>query len=278
MPQKISAIILNYKHPVDTIKCIHALMKTDAGKDVDYYIVDNSPDTKIEKEFKNQFPQINYISSPQNPGFATGNNKAIKKALKAGSEYLLIINPDVTVGNNFFTPLLKNFSDKKVGIVAPAIYHSQKGKKIYGLDGSVNWKYAKPGHRNLPSVKNLQPTYSEFVTFACVLISKDTFEKAGLLDENYFMYFEDVDYCLTAKKAGKRIILDPSVIVNHNTSSSFIRPTQKLSISFKSHLHFINKWLSPTKRLIPYIYTFINYPYLYVLWTYHGIKYNNGNH
>lgn len=216
------------------------------------------------------------MNSHSNIGFAAGNNKAIREALKNGSDYILIINPDVRVSNRFFTPLLKHFSDSKVGIVAPAIYHTQKDKKIYGLDGKVDWKYAKPEHRNLPSVKNLKPTFSEFVTFACALISKNTFKKAGLLDEGYFMYFEDVDYCLTAIRVGKRIILDPSVVVSHNTSSSFKRPTQKLVISFKSHLRFIKKWLSFPKRIIPYIFTFINYPYLYFLWTYHGIKYKNG--
>jgi len=159
--------------------------------------------------------------------------------------------------------------------VAPVIYHEQKRRKIYGLEGKVKWKYAKPEHRNLFNIKRLRPITSEFVTFACVLISADTFRKVGYLDEGYFMYFEDVDYCLSADKAGKKIILDPSVVVAHNTSSSFKRPTQKLFISFKSHLRFIKKWLTPIKRLVPYLYAFTLYPYLYLLWTYHGIKYKN---
>lgn len=276
MPRKISAIILNYKHPEDTINCINALTKTDLGKTVDYNIVDNSPDKETEQKFKKQFPKIKYISSPTNRGFAAGNNLAIRKGLKEGCEYFLIVNPDVTVDHNFFVPLLKHFSDPKVGIVAPVIYHSQKGKKIYGFEGKVDWRLAKPEHRNLSQINSSKPIVSEFVTFACVLISKDTFKKAGLLDEGYFMYFEDVDYCLTAGKAGKKIILDPSVIVTHNTSSSFKKPTQKLFISFKSHLRFIKKWLPLEKRVISYLYAFINYPYLYLLWTYHGIKYKNG--
>jgi len=276
MSKKISAIILNYRHPQDTSNCIRSLMKTDLGQEVDYYLVDNSPEIKIELEFKKQFPKINYLSSPTNPGFATGNNLAIREALKNGSQYILIINPDVTVGHRFFLPLLKHFSDKKVGIVAPVIYHTQKGKKTFGLEGKVDWRLAKPEHRNLVSLKDLHPILSEFVTFACVLISADTFKKAGLLDEGYFMYFEDVDYCLSAGKVGRKIILDPSITVSHRTSSSFRRPTQKLFISFKSHLRFIRKWLPPTKRLLPYLYALSIYPYLYLLWTYHGLKYKNG--
>ncbi|KKT30851.1 MAG: glycosyl transferase family protein [Microgenomates group bacterium GW2011_GWC1_44_10] len=240
---------------------------------MDYYIIDNSPLPEVERGFKKNFPNIHYVSSPANPGFAAGNNLAIRQALKAGSTHILIINPDAAVGRNFFRPLLKHFSDKKVGIVAPVIYHEQKRRKIYGLEGKVDWKYAKPEHRNLYSLKKLEPIVSDFVTFACVLISADTFRRVGLLDEGYFMYFEDVDYCLSAGRRGKKIILDPSVVVAHNTSSSFKRPTQKLFISFKSHLRFINKWLPPTKRLIPYLYALSLYPYLYLLWSYHYLKY-----
>lgn len=277
MAPKISAIILNYKHHDDTIKCIRALQQTDLGTRVTYYIVDNSPNAVVEKEFKKIFPGVIYISSPTNPGFAAGNNKAIRRFLKTDGEYVLIINPDVTVGHDFFTPLLKHFEDEKVGLVAPAILHTQKGLKMYGLEGKVDWSLAKPEHRNLRKLKKTDPILSEFVTFACVLISRNTFLSAGLLDEGYFMYFEDVDYCLTAGKAGKKIILDPTVLVSHNTSSSFSRPTQKLIISFKSSLRFIAKWLPCSQRLVPYLYTFINYPYLYLLWTYHGLKYKNGN-
>ncbi|HEX9008236.1 MAG TPA: glycosyltransferase family 2 protein [Patescibacteria group bacterium] len=273
MPKKISAVILNYKHPLDTIKCIKSLKKSDLGKTVDYYIVDNSPTEKVEKQFKQEFPSAVYISSPSNPGFAGGNNLAIRQALKAGSEYVLIINPDVVVGQDFFSPLIRNFSDKKVGVVAPAILHSQKGEKMYGLEGKVDWHLAKPEHINSKSIKDPKPKEAEFVTFACVLISRDAFEKAGLLDEGYFMYYEDVDYCLSVARAGKKIILDPSVVVSHESSSSFSRPTDKLWISFKSNFRFINKWLSPENRIIPYLYALVNYPYLYLLWTYHEWKY-----
>src|SRR3989344_5371509 len=81
MHHKISAIVLNYKHPEDTIDCISTLLKSDAGQEVDYYIVDNSAEEKFEKEFKRTFPKVNYLSSPSNTGFAGGNNRAIKKIL-----------------------------------------------------------------------------------------------------------------------------------------------------------------------------------------------------
>lgn len=273
MKTKVAAVILNYKKLDDTLSCLSALKQSDKGKEVKYFVVDNSPTKETKNVFKKSYPEVIYISSPNNIGFAGGNNLAIRQILEKDFTHVLIINPDVTIGKRFFTPLLKHFKDSKVSIVAPAISHTQKNIKMFGLEGKVNWNLAKPEHRNIKNLKSKKPVNCEFVTFACVLISTDNFRKVGLLDEGYFMYLEDVDYCLTTKQKGFKIILDPSVIIAHETSSSFKHPTQKLKISFKSHLRFIKKWLSPLKRIRPYIYIFLLYPYLYFLWTYHEYKY-----
>lgn len=274
METKVAAIILNYKKLDDTLSCLSALKKSDQGGGVKYFVVDNSPTKETERTFKKSHPEVSYVASPKNLGFAGGNNLALKSIVKGDYTHVLIINPDVTVGKNFITPLLKNFEDKRVGIVAPAISHTQKNIKMFGLEGKVNWHLAKPEHRNIQNLKSKKPVNCEFVTFACVLISTATIRKIGLLDEGYFMYLEDVDYCLTAKRWGIRIILDPKVLITHKTSSSFKHPTQKLKISFKSHLRFIKKWLSPINRVRPLIYIFFLYPYLYFLWTYHELRYN----
>ena len=274
MSKKITAIILNYRHQKDSAKCLAALKRTDLGYDLNLILVDNSPSEANSRYFTQKFPGITYIASPKNLGFAGGNNQGIKIALENKSDYILIINPDVIVPEKIFVPLLKNFSDKKVGIVAPAIIHKQKDALFYGLEGKVNWKLAKPEHRNLQTLDSIKPVISEFVTFACVLISAENFKKVGLLDDKYFMYFEDVDYCLSTNQRGQKIILDPSVCVSHNTSSSFSKPTDKLKISFRSHLRFISKRLHGCQKLIPFLYAIFLYPYLYVLWTYHFYKYN----
>lgn len=238
------------------------------GNEIDYLIVDNSSDNISA-------PGTTLIKSPKNLGFAGGNNLGIKKALALGAQYILIINPDVRVEKNFFRPLLSHFKDSHIGIVAPAIIHKQKNKTVYGLEGKVDWSLAKPTHRNLPSLKNTKPIKSEFVTFACVIISAATFRHVGFLDERYFMYFEDVDYCLTAGKKGIGCVLDPSVIVSHRTSGSFKHPTGKLGISFRSHLKFILKWLKFPQNIRPVFYVLTLYPYLYLLWTYHSLKYSS---
>ena len=274
MIPKLTSIILNYKNSKDTLSCLKSLKTSDLGKSVDYLIVDNSADGGVSaSEIKAASPKTELVINSRNLGFAGGNNIGIKKALRAGAEYILIINPDAKVGKTFLKPLLKHFTNSKTGIVAPAIKHRQKNRTAFGLEGKVDWRLAKPEHRNLRSITGQRSVNSQFVTFACVIISAKTFKKAGLMDEGYFMYFEDVDYCLTAKSKGIDIILDPSVVITHNTSSSFKNPTGKLPLSFKSHLRFIFKWLQFPYFIRPLFYVLFLYPYLYLLWTYHSVKY-----
>lgn len=252
MLPRIAAIVLNYNHPEDTAKCIKYLEKASSKIDLKIITIDNSPPNP-------------------NRGFAKGINLGLREALSQGYEYFLIINPDVTVDSNFFK-LVKDFSNKNIGIVAPAIEHVQNGKTMYGTDGYVDWNYATATHFNQTSKPKTKTKYAEFVTFACVLLRRQLLIDIGFIDERYFMYCEDVDYCLTAKKNGYKILLDTSVIVSHNTSSSFSKPTQKLPISFKSQLKFIAKWLPIHKQLVPYIYNIGLYFYLYLLWSYQYYK------
>src|SRR3989344_1551790 len=273
MTSKVAVVVLNYRRHLDTINCVKALLKSDLPKGSEIICVDNSPGTQSATAIKKELPGVRFIKSAKNLGFAGGNNLGIKSALERGASHLLIINPDVSVGKIFFGPLLSVFiKEPRTGLVAPAIRHSQNNHLFYGLEGSIDWRFALARHLNLqkPPKKILRP--ARFVTFACVLIKAEVFHHVGLLDDGFFMYLEDVDYCLRARRADYSIFLHPVVVVDHATSSSFKRATDKLPISFKSQIRFIGKWLPFPKNIIALIYAFLFYPYLYILWTYHDIK------
>lgn len=273
MSVKVAIIVLNYRHHQDTIKCIKALLKSDIPKGTKIICIDNSPDDLSVTAISKELPDIHLIKSPKNLGFAGGNNLGVKYALKKGASHILIINPDVTVGKIFFTPLLSVFKQEPItGLVAPAISHYQNNQRFYGLEGTIDWRFALARHINLPRLPSTTIRPSEFVTFACVLIKSDVIRKIGLLDDGYFMYLEDVDYCLRVGRAGYKIFLNPKVVVSHETSSSFKKATDKLFISFKSQIRFVNKWLPFPENIIPLIYALLFYPYLYALWTYFDIK------
>ncbi len=274
MKRKIFCLILNYRRYRQTQTCLRALQRADVPLGTRFLIIDNSPRPKLKLLDKfNSFRHTSTLISPKNIGFSAGNNQGIKQALKAKATQILIINPDVTVPHSFFKPLLRDLiNHHRTGLVAPAIKHYQNGHLRFGLEGQINWKFAKATHINLPKRPSEELRSSLFVTFACVLIDAAVFNKIGFLDERYFMYLEDVDYCLRAKKAGFNIYLDPSVTVTHQTSASFANPISKLPISFVSQVKFIFKWLTFPQTLIALAYNVALYLYLFFLWEYQFLK------
>jgi hypothetical protein len=261
---KVFCLILNYNRPQDTIKCAESLLKSDLPAGTGIIIIDNGPMNR-KKYFSTHVPTAIYLKSPGNIGFSAANNLGIKYALSHAATHILIINPDVTVPRRFLSGLLDTFkvTPRRVGLVAPA--HTE-GRGNYGLGGTMDWRWCTFPHENVIQLPK-SPRRYDLLTFACVLIKREVFETVGLLDERYFLYLEDVDYCVSAAKAGFLLYLNPSVVINHQTSSSFTDPRAKIWYSLRSCLIFIRKWYSFPHNILPILHTLHFYPSLYVLWT-----------
>lgn len=262
---KIFALILNYNRPQDTVSCAKALKKTDLGNELKIVIIDNGKKSKESYFTKHLGSSLVYLKSPRNLGFAAGNNQGIRYALAHAATHLLIINPDTLVPKNFFTPLLSTLKlGKHLGLVAPAIIEGDQTSYSLGVD--FNQQLASPSIKQVSSLPD-KPLPFDALTFACVLIKAEVIERVGELDERYFMYLEDVDYCLMAARAGYELYLDPRVVIKHAASTSFNNPVDKLPLSFRSHLQFIRKWYRFPKIILPLLYQLYLYPKLYLLWS-----------
>lgn len=261
---KVFCLILNYNRQFDTVCAAQSLLSSKLPKQTEIIIIDNGKNN-LSKFFAKTVPSAIYLKSPGNIGFAAGNNQGIKYALGHGATHVLIMNPDVTVPRDFLVPLLKTCEDspRRVGLLAPA--HTENHRS-FGLGGTVDWKWCSFPHDNVIRLPS-KPKKYDLLTFACVLIKSEVFEKAGLMDERYFLYLEDVDYCVTAARAGFSLYLDPSVVVTHQTSSSFDDPRGKIKFSFKSSFIFIKKWYQFPANILPLLHTLYFYPSLYMLWT-----------
>jgi hypothetical protein len=255
---KVFCLILNYNRQEDTVKAVESLISSKLPLGTEIIIIDNGREN-LRKFFAHSVPSAIYLKSPGNIGFAAGNNQGIKYALTHSATHILIMNPDVTVPRDFLLPLIKLDKD----LVAPA--HTE-GNGSYGLGGTVDWKWCSFPHENVSSLPQTLKRY-DLLTFACVLIKRKVFEVAGLLDERYFLYLEDVDYCISAARAGFTLYLDSSVVVRHQTSSSFDDPRAKIKFSFNSSFIFIKKWYKFPWNILPLLHTLYFYPTLYILWT-----------
>lgn len=225
MNPKVFIIILNWNGCNDTIECIESL------KSVDYrnfavVVVDNASSDDSIDIIPRKYRDVAFIEMKKNTGFAGGNNTGIKYALEHGADYILLLNNDTTVEPNFLTELVKAAeADKKSGILGPKIYFHSEPAKIWFAGGKLNWLMTKGTHVDYLKIDNKEmppekPRQTEYITGCCLLIKKEVVKKIGLMSEDYFLYYEDADWCLRARKAGWQIIFVPSAAIFHKHSRS----------------------------------------------------------
>lgn len=270
---KIAIIILNYKDYQATANCIASIKKSDLPPGSIIYVIDNSNDLSGQQLLLNKHPHIKLIKNKHNYGFAKGNNIGIKMAIKDGASHLLILNPDVSIPKVFFNPLTSQLKkNSKVAIIAPGHLHNNQ----ITLGGFLNRLTGMAKHQTIKRIRNKSTlTFHDYVSFACVLLKADVVKKIGLLNDQYFMYFEDVEYCLKLRSEGYSIAADPSVLISHQTSSSFSSSLGKLKYLVPSHFRFIINNLHGINKLTALVYQSLHYPYLYLLWTYHHWRYRS---
>ncbi|BCZ47099.1 glycosyl transferase [Clostridium gelidum] len=219
----IYIIVINYNGYKDTIECVESLKKINY-KNYKIIIVDNASTNNSIMYIKQSLKDCFIIELKENLGFASGNNAGIEYAIKNGGEYVLLLNNDTIVESNFLENMIESFSDNRdIGIVGSKImYYFNKNIIWYG-GGNFNWFKFIPTHygmRELDKGQCDEQLEMDFMTGCCMLIKKEVFEKVGLLSEEYFMYFEDADFCIKVKEAGYKIWYNPKAVIYHKVGSS----------------------------------------------------------
>lgn len=252
MEKKASVIILNYNGWKDTVFCLETLGRLQiTNYKLQIIIVDNASEDKSVKKIKKwissleNFPPVELVELRKNLGFSGGSNIGIRFALEDKSDYILLLNNDTLVDSEFLKRLVKTAnSDKEIGIVAPKIYfargyefyaerykENEKGRVFWYAGGEIDWKNMYAEHRGVDEVDKGQYNRRQETDFAsgcCMLIKREVIENIGFLDEQLYLYLEDVDFCLRARQAGYKIVYEPRAVIWHKNASSSGKPGSKL--------------------------------------------------
>ena len=234
---KIAFITVNFKGDTDTLSLVKDIRDNllPSGTSVTHYIVDNGQSKDLEEKLKTYKDAV-YIKSPNNLGFAAGNNLGLKKALADKSDILVMINDDTIAPKDLVRNILNSpIKEAGVGLVGGLIYfakgyefekgykESDKGNVIWYAGGQYDWDNIYASHIGVNEVdrgqyKDIKPT--DFVT-GCLFITKaDVLRKTGLFNEKYCLYFEDSDLCLRIKKKGLMVMFDPGIKLWHKVAQS----------------------------------------------------------
>lgn len=263
---KVSVIIVNYNGEEDTLECLKSLQAIDYPV-YKIIVVDNA--SKDAGSLLNKiYGQYNakIFALAQNFGFAGGCNVGINYALKEQqADYVLLLNNDTLVAQNFLTEMVKaGESDKKIGIVGAKIYYHDEPRKIWYNGGRITWTDGGK-HEEYDQIDNqldgarIKPT--DFVTGCALLIKAEAIASIGLLDESFFMYGEDIDWCLRAKKSGYKLVVATAAHVRHKIS----RSASQIGKPKIHYYHIRNSLLLAKKHALPIILGLV---YLWCLWHY----------
>jgi GT2 family glycosyltransferase len=217
-------IIVNWNGWRDTLECVTSCRKL-AYDNVRIIVIDNGSSDDSDKILRHSLPDIEVIQSGSNLGFAGGNNVGIRLALERGAQYLWLLNNDTVVDPAALSALVEPAEhDPHVGIVGSKIYYFSTPRRLWFAGGF--WKFGKiqiiirgEGEEDKGLYDHIIPV--DFVTGCSLLIRAETVRDIGLLEEKYFLYWEDTDWNARAREKGWKILYNPHSTLWHKVSSSF---------------------------------------------------------
>ena len=216
-------IILNWNGWEDTVACIESCRNLNYA-DFRIVVVDNGSSDGSVKHLRERFPGLDMVQTGQNLGFAGGNNAGIRFALELGAEYIWLLNNDTIVDANALTAMidaLEQHGDVSIGV--SKIYYFDKPEIIWFAGGTWTPAQYYAIHRGLDEEDTGQyssPVESDFATGCSLLFKVGLIAEIGYLREDYFLYWEDLDWSIAARARGGKILYIPESEVWHKVSRS----------------------------------------------------------
>ena len=212
-------IIVGWNSYDNTQECIQSILDQQFIK-THIYLVDNGSKNEPLGKLAQIYPEINYIYSESNLGFAAGTNLGLQNALATGYDYFLIVNNDTKADTLMLHELSTALKDEKLGLAAPLIYYYDTPEKIWSSGGSINYLFLMPLDSHNKKNPLINPTVRTFLSGCCYLLKRELLEQVGLFDEQFFLYFEDLDYCLRVNETKWKMMVIPTAKLYHKVSQS----------------------------------------------------------
>lgn len=218
-----SVVVVNYRQPDHVRRLLRQLDRSATMRDgsAEIIVVDNDHDPKQLHDWATRRPGVRWLGAGVNRGFARAVNAGVRKA---AGEWLLLLNPDVSVPDDFLDDVLttaaaRRAADPSVGIIGFGLRHAdgslQSSVGPFPTLANVLLGLFRPrsSRRCRPVMR--QPAVVPWVTGCCLLVRRECWDALGGCDEDFFLYYEDVDLCRRARRAGWSVWHEPTPSVTH---------------------------------------------------------------
>ncbi len=218
----VTLIIVAWNQLEKTLACLETVAALDYP-DWRVVLVDNGSEPPLAEAIAARFPDVTTLRLPANLGFAGGYNAGLRHGLEGDGRHFLLLNNDTLLEPDVVAALAAEMErHDDVGLVTAKIFYAAEPRRIWTTGANLNvFLDLKGGGRDeIDRGQWDSPRDIDFAPFCAMLIRREVFESVGLLDEAFFLYYEDMDYCLRARAAGWRLRYCPAARVLHDVSAS----------------------------------------------------------
>ncbi len=264
MPE-LSVILVSFNDWLHLEKCLQSLIAVSPEKNMEVVVVDNNSSDGSPDLVENRFPAVKLIRNKKNLGFAKASNLGIRAS---AGEFVLFLNIDTDVNVQALNVLLEKIRENpSIGAVGPALLLGHKTYQIsFGKRVDFFFQFFQKGFFNLYYAKKLKSDQKvrevDWLSAACLLAKRKALEEAGCFDENYFLYFEDIDLCYKMRQEGWILRFCPQAQIIHigGTSTSMVKNFSRYHYR-KSQIYFYKKHNSRLSQGLLRIYLWLNFTF-----------------
>ncbi len=254
----ISIITVNFNQPQATLEFLGSINDLYPKANIEIILVDNGSREDHEIAFKNFELNINYIRSKKNLGFAGGNNLGLKYAK---GEYLFLVNNDTEFTAGLLETLTETLdNNKRIGLISPKINYFDK-KKVIQYAGFTPMNYYTCRNACIGQFEEDKGQFDNIIEQtgyahgAAMMITRTALKKAGTMAENFFLYYEEMDWCEMIRKAGFEIWVNTNALIYHKESLSVGKKSAiKEFFMNRNRILFIRRNAAWHQRLFFYLY------------------------
>lgn len=219
----LAIVIVNWNSFAVTANCLESLRAV-KYENFTTIVVDNGSEDDSVEQFRTNFPEVTVLENQENRGFTGGNNTGIQYSLDQSFDYIMLLNNDTVVPADFAGKLVQRLEqDTTLGAVQPKIMYNQEREVIWNAGGIFKPFFFRFKTRGLDETDQGQYDTAreiDWVTGCCFLTRRSIVEEIGLLDDKFFIYYEDSDWSFKIRRLGYKLFYEPAARVYHEVGMS----------------------------------------------------------
>ena len=249
----LAVVLVNWNNEDDTAECLDSL-ETQTYDDFVTVVVDNGSDRSSYEYLRENYEWPVYVRNERNLGFTGGNNAGIREALNRGVDWVFLLNNDTVLREGFLEDLVAAAESlpSTAGVVGPRV-HTYEEDELWSAGGDVNPFTGTTRHRTGDERQYGSAEPVDYVVGAALLLRRETIDDVGMLDDEFFIYYEETELCRRTAGAGWGVWYVPVSGVRHKEGLDFEHSPFRAYYLTRNRTLFVRKTQPAVTRAVFYL-------------------------